>query len=444
MNVRALQPRHAHRVHRRRRHPARHQRPTTCSSRPSPPAPCPARRSRGRWRSSTSYEPSRRGLYGGVVGYLDFAGDLDMAIAIRTAVIKDGVAHVQAGAGIVADSVPTAGVRGDRQQGGGRPARRRDRRLPVRTVAVRPASVRLTSKMPSSCSPSSGPAILLGSGARIWVDRHRRRRRPRREPGHRHRRRGRLRASSPSRWSGWPRPSPAPPAGRVVRRVTLAVLAPRPVAAEVVLAARVALDPEGALGSVAAPRPPVARAAGDARRGHRVAVARAVAARAAARGCRRRVARCRPLARPRRALRGAEHDRRSPRAARRAPTGTSSTPARTRRCATTRRRPDRMVGPSHPHQPEQQEPAPMAEHEIPRRPRSQRRRLDGGRGHPRRSGRRGGRGRVPPPSSGSSSVRSSWCWAESSARCWRWPATAPGPSSGPDAPAVGQARARRH
>ena len=53
------------------------------------------------------YEPSRRGIYGGVVGYLDFHGDLDMAIAIRTAVIRDGTAHVQAGAGIVADSVPS-------------------------------------------------------------------------------------------------------------------------------------------------------------------------------------------------------------------------------------------------------------------------------------------------------------------------------------------------
>jgi anthranilate synthase component 1 len=51
-------------------------------------------------------EGHRRGLYGGAVGYLDFAGDLDMAIAIRTAVIKDGRAFVQAGAGIVADSVP--------------------------------------------------------------------------------------------------------------------------------------------------------------------------------------------------------------------------------------------------------------------------------------------------------------------------------------------------
>jgi anthranilate synthase component I len=51
-------------------------------------------------------EPVRRGLYGGVVGYLDFAGDMDFAIAIRTALLRDGVAHVQAGAGIVADSVP--------------------------------------------------------------------------------------------------------------------------------------------------------------------------------------------------------------------------------------------------------------------------------------------------------------------------------------------------
>lgn len=51
-------------------------------------------------------EVSRRGLYGGVVGYFDFAGNSDVAIAIRTAVIKDGTAYVQAGAGIVADSIP--------------------------------------------------------------------------------------------------------------------------------------------------------------------------------------------------------------------------------------------------------------------------------------------------------------------------------------------------
>ena len=51
-------------------------------------------------------EVSRRGLYGGVVGYFDFAGNSDVAIAIRTAVLAGGVAYVQAGAGIVADSVP--------------------------------------------------------------------------------------------------------------------------------------------------------------------------------------------------------------------------------------------------------------------------------------------------------------------------------------------------
>ena len=51
-------------------------------------------------------EPSKRGIYSGAVGYLGFNGDMDLAIAIRTAVIKNGQIHVQAGAGIVADSDP--------------------------------------------------------------------------------------------------------------------------------------------------------------------------------------------------------------------------------------------------------------------------------------------------------------------------------------------------
>ncbi|SET15958.1 anthranilate synthase, component I [Nitrosospira multiformis] len=51
-------------------------------------------------------EVSKRGIYAGAVGYLGFNGDMDLAIAIRTGVIKDGKLHVQAGAGIVADSVP--------------------------------------------------------------------------------------------------------------------------------------------------------------------------------------------------------------------------------------------------------------------------------------------------------------------------------------------------
>ena len=51
-------------------------------------------------------EPAQRGVYGGVVGYFGFGGDADLAIAIRTATIMDGVARVQAGGGLVADSVP--------------------------------------------------------------------------------------------------------------------------------------------------------------------------------------------------------------------------------------------------------------------------------------------------------------------------------------------------
>ena len=53
-------------------------------------------------------EPVKRGIYAGAVGYLGFHGDMDLAIAIRTAVVKDGMLHVQAGAGIVADSDPAS------------------------------------------------------------------------------------------------------------------------------------------------------------------------------------------------------------------------------------------------------------------------------------------------------------------------------------------------
>ncbi len=51
-------------------------------------------------------EPVKRGIYSGAVGYLSWHGNMDTAIAIRTAVIKDGELHVQAGGGIVADSDP--------------------------------------------------------------------------------------------------------------------------------------------------------------------------------------------------------------------------------------------------------------------------------------------------------------------------------------------------
>jgi anthranilate synthase component 1 len=53
-----------------------------------------------------SLEEFRRGVYGGAVGYIDFTGDMDLCIGIRMAALKDGFAYVQAGAGVVADSVP--------------------------------------------------------------------------------------------------------------------------------------------------------------------------------------------------------------------------------------------------------------------------------------------------------------------------------------------------
>jgi anthranilate synthase component 1 len=51
-------------------------------------------------------EPVKRGVYAGAVGYIGWSGNMDTAIAIRTAVIRDEVLHIQAGAGIVADSIP--------------------------------------------------------------------------------------------------------------------------------------------------------------------------------------------------------------------------------------------------------------------------------------------------------------------------------------------------
>jgi len=63
-------------------------------------------------------EPSRRGPYAGAVGYLDLAGNLDTCITIRTVVLHDGVAHVQAGAGIVADSVPASEEQETRDKAG--------------------------------------------------------------------------------------------------------------------------------------------------------------------------------------------------------------------------------------------------------------------------------------------------------------------------------------
>jgi anthranilate synthase component I len=78
-------------------------------------------------------EPAQRGVYGGVVGYFDFAGDADLAIAIRTATIVGGLARVQAGAGLVADSDPAA----EHQESQNKAA------APLRAVAVANAMRRI-------------------------------------------------------------------------------------------------------------------------------------------------------------------------------------------------------------------------------------------------------------------------------------------------------------
>jgi anthranilate synthase component 1 len=62
------------------------------------------------------HEPTSRGPYAGAVGYLTFAGDLDFAITIRTAVAVDGAVHVQSGGGVVADSDPERELRESRHK----------------------------------------------------------------------------------------------------------------------------------------------------------------------------------------------------------------------------------------------------------------------------------------------------------------------------------------
>ena len=103
---RALQPRHAHRQRRAGRARAGPATPSTCSPPPFPPGTLVGAPKVRAMELIDELEPVRRGLYAGTVGYFGNNGDMDQAITIRTLVFRDGTYSYQAGAGIVADSVP--------------------------------------------------------------------------------------------------------------------------------------------------------------------------------------------------------------------------------------------------------------------------------------------------------------------------------------------------
>ncbi len=110
-------------------------------------------------------EPAQRGLYGGVVGYFGFGGDADLAIAIRTATISGGVARVQAGGGLVADSVPESEFQESQNKAA----------APLRAVAVANAMrrVRVTAarmKLPVIVATIIGSALALLSWSQTWFE----------------------------------------------------------------------------------------------------------------------------------------------------------------------------------------------------------------------------------------------------------------------------------
>jgi hypothetical protein len=120
-------------------------------------------------------EPTKRGIYAGSAGYIGFHGDMDLAIAIRTAVVKDGMIHVQAGAGIVADSDPAEWQ--ETQSRLAPRSRRRDRRSRPRHAAVSAVAARAMQKAArrrpcraarcaARVSRNAGPGFLdpLGAG----------------------------------------------------------------------------------------------------------------------------------------------------------------------------------------------------------------------------------------------------------------------------------------
>ena len=105
---RALLARHAHGLERQRHAGAAASAPRTWWRPPSPPGTLSGAPKIRAMEIIEELEPARRGVYGGAIGYLSYSGNMDFAIAIRTLVSAGETIHVQAGAGIVADSQPEA------------------------------------------------------------------------------------------------------------------------------------------------------------------------------------------------------------------------------------------------------------------------------------------------------------------------------------------------
>ena len=134
---RDLLARHAHRLLRLRRRCARKSARWTRCARCCPAGTLSGRAEGPRDADHRRARTVKRGGYGGAIGYLSYTGDLDTCIHIRTVVLKDGVAHIQAGGGTVADARPGLRVRGVGQQGPRRQAARSSWRRSRRTGGER-------------------------------------------------------------------------------------------------------------------------------------------------------------------------------------------------------------------------------------------------------------------------------------------------------------------
>ncbi len=115
-------------------------------------------------------EPVKRGGYGGAIGYVSYTGDLDTCIHIRTVVVKDGVAHVQAGGGTVADAKPDYEYR--ESEAKARAVLQADRAGGRASRSGRESRVRVLVSTTTTASPTTSSSTWASSGAEVEVVRN--------------------------------------------------------------------------------------------------------------------------------------------------------------------------------------------------------------------------------------------------------------------------------